>query len=138
MLHLAIFSPGYIEKIFSGQKTLDGRFSEIKCAPYNQVEKRDLVLMKKSGGPIIGFFTVGKVDHIEIVKNSQIQSLIKKYENELALDKEFIKRKLNAKFVSLIEIKRPTKFRMPVAIKKRSLSGWVTLGVDYERQLELF
>lgn len=137
MLHLAIFSSGFIGKIFTGVKTYDGRFSEIKCAPYNQIEKGDLVLMKKSGGPVVGYFLAGKIINIENPNKKNLKPQINMTWDNLALDKKFWSRKKKSKYATLIQIKKPTKFRIPVVVKKKSLSGWISLGKG-QKQIKLF
>ncbi len=139
MLHLAIFTSGFINKIFTGQKTIDGRFSKIRCMPFKSIEKGDLILMKKSGGPITGYFISGKVKFFSDINENKLKSIVKKYWDELALTKNFWNsKKKNTKYLTLIGIKKPTKFRIPVAVKKKGLSGWISLGGQSQRQIQLF
>jgi len=138
MLHLAIFSSGYISKIFTGKKTYDGRFSKIRCMPFETIEKGDLVLMKKSGGPIVGYFVAGEVKFFKDLTQNKLEKIIHKYLDQLVLTDTFWELKKNSKYLSLIEITRPTKFRIPVLVKKKSLSGWVSIGGDSQKQIQLF
>lgn len=138
MLHLAIFAPGYIDKIFTGQKTLESRFSKIRCEPYGTIEQGDLVLMKKSGGPIVGYFVAGKVTFYEIVSPEHLMGLVKNRWSELAITKDFLKDRLDSKFLTIIGVTKPTKFRFPVLVKKKSLHGWVGLGGESQTQIQLF
>lgn len=138
MLHLAIFSPGFIQRIFTGQKSIDGRFSKIRCMPFGSIEKGDLVLMKKSGGPIVGYFVAGTVQCFNDLTPNRLESIVQKYWDELALTKKFWTKRKNSRYLTLIEIKKPTKFRLPIAVKKRSLSGWVSLGGTHQSQIQLF
>lgn len=138
MLHLAIFSPGVIKRIFNGQKTIDGRFSKIKCAPYGLVQEGDLILMKKSGGKTKGYFVAGQVDYYNDLPAKKLQLIIDRYWDKLAIDKNFWDKKKNSSYFTFIEIKRPTKFRIPVNIKKKNLSGWLVLGGQSQNQIQLF
>lgn len=63
--HLAILTPGWIELILDGKKTIESRFSKVRCAPFGKVQEGDIVFMKESGGLVKGMFTVVKVDTIE-------------------------------------------------------------------------
>ena len=49
-LHLAIFREPFLTKIFSGVKKIESRFSLNRCAPYSEVNKGDLVFIKKISG----------------------------------------------------------------------------------------
>lgn len=138
MLHLAVFSPGFIRKIFTGQKSIDGRFSKIRCMPYAAIEKGDLVFMKKSGAKVVGYFLAGKIQFFEDLTKKKLKSIVKKHWNELALSNEFWSKRKNSKYLTLIEIKRPTKFRIPIVVKKKSLSGWISLGGESQKQIQLF
>ncbi|MBN2016375.1 hypothetical protein JW766_06130 [Candidatus Dojkabacteria bacterium] len=138
MLHLAIFTPGFIDKIFTGQKTIDGRFSKIKCMPFGSIETGDLVLMKKSGGKIVGYFVAGKVEFFHDLTPEKLRKIVKRYWDELSLSNSFWITKRHSKYLTLIEIKRPTKFRIPITVRKKDLSGWVSLGGESQRQIQLF
>lgn len=138
MLHLAIFTPGFIEKIFTGKKTLDGRFSQIRCMPFGTIEKGDLVLMKKSGGPIIGYFIAGEIQFYSELIPNKLKEIALKYWDELAITDEFWREKKNSRYLTLVQIKKPTKFRFPISVKKKNLSGWVSLGGESQSQIGLF
>src|SRR3954451_15221383 len=51
-LHLAIFRAPYLDLILAGKKTIESRFSVNRIAPYEVAEHDDLVLLKRSPGPI--------------------------------------------------------------------------------------
>lgn len=138
MLHLAIFTPGFIEKIFTGKKTYDGRFSQIRCMPFGSIEKGDLVLMKRSGGPIIGYFIAGNIEFYSDLSPTKLKKIVKKYWGELAISNEFWKKKKSSRYLTLIKIRKPTKFRFPISVRKSNLSGWVSLGGESQSQIRLF
>jgi len=138
MLHLAIFSPGFIEKIFSGRKTMESRFSVIRCLPYKGIEKGDLIFMKRSGGPILGYFLAGTVHFYKDLTPQKLERIVKKYWYELALSESFWESKKNSKYLTLIKMKKPTPFRLPVTVKKSSLHGWIALGGESKSQISLF
>jgi len=138
MLHLAIFSSGFINKIFTGRKTYDGRFSKIRCMPFANIESGDLVLMKKSGGPIVGYFIAGNVKFFKDLDRKRLKRIVDKYWDKLVLTKKFWSMKKFSKYLTLIEITRPTKFRIPVIVKKKNLSGWVSIGGKSQQQIQLF
>jgi len=138
MLHLAIFTPGFIQKIFTGQKTIESRFSKIQCMPFGSIEKGDLVLMKKSGGRIMGYFVAGKVEFYKDLTQNKLLTIIEKHKDELALTQEFLRTRRSSKYLTLIKITKPTKFRLPVSVKKKNMSGWVCLGGTSQSQIQLF
>ena len=47
MEHLAIMKKGYIEKILSGEKKIESRFSKSRIAPYHNIFPDDTVYMQR-------------------------------------------------------------------------------------------
>ena len=60
-LHLAVFVEPYLQYVLQGAKTIESRFSLRRSAPYGRVRPDDLLLLKRSGGPITGICTVSNV-----------------------------------------------------------------------------
>ena len=63
--HLAILTPGWIDLILDGTKTIESRFTRVRCAPFRKVHEGDSVYLKESGGLVKGMFTVAKVETFE-------------------------------------------------------------------------
>jgi ASC-1-like (ASCH) protein len=53
-----VFIEPYLQFILDGQKTVESRFSANRSAPYQQVGKGDVVLLKRTGGPVMGVGSV--------------------------------------------------------------------------------
>src|SRR5262245_46087509 len=53
-LHLAVFVQPYLGYLLGGRKTVESRFSAVRCPPYRRVQPGDAVLLKASGGPVVG------------------------------------------------------------------------------------
>src|SRR5688572_22785698 len=75
-LHLAIFQEPYLSFIMEGKKKIETRFAKRPCPPFNKVTDGDVVLLKHSGGDIVGICEVEKVwfyhldpDAFEIIKD---------------------------------------------------------------------
>lgn len=128
MKHLAIFQNDGAEKILSGKKTIESRFSRAKIAPYGVISSGDLVYIKPSGGEIIGQFRVTKVITFDGLDSKDIQEIKEKYGKGLNVDENYWKGKENCKFATLIFIGNSSRFiTSPVKIPKKDLRGWVVL-----------
>lgn len=57
-IHLGVFSYPYLTYMLEGKKTIESRFSKNKVAPYNQITDDDIVIIKKSSGDVLGYFTI--------------------------------------------------------------------------------
>ena len=127
MRHLAIFNPEAVETIFSGAKKIEGRFSQIKIAPYAKVSAGDVVLIKLPGEKIVGQFLVDRVIYFDHPTLQELNDLKKKYGKDMALPKTFWLDKEKVNFVTLMFIKSVTKFIIAPQIPKRDLRPWVVL-----------
>lgn len=119
--HLAILNKEEIKEIFSGEKTIDGRFSKKRISPFGQISKGDLVYMKPPGEDIVGQFKVKKVIYIEGIDGDDWDMLEEKFK----ISRE---KKENLKFLTLIFLNEVEQFiTSPIKITKKDLRGWVVL-----------
>lgn len=126
--HLAIFTKGVGEKILSGEKIMESRFSRVKNPPFGAISSGDLVYIKPSGEDIIGQFRVQKVFFFDNLDQSDLKNLEKHYGKQLAIDKAYWSNKSNSKYGTLIFIGEVDPFiTSPVKFPKKDLRGWVVL-----------
>ena len=129
MKHLAVFTKGVGEKILSGEKTMESRFSRVKNPPFGVISSGDLVYIKPSGEDIIGQFRVQKVFFFDGLSEIDIKTIKKDYGKEILADENYWETKVNAKYGTLIFIGNSSKFiTSPVKFSKKDLRGWVVLG----------
>jgi len=60
-LHLAVLTEPFCSWLLEGTKTIESRFSRVRCAPYGTLAEGDIVAVKKTGGPVTGAFQAGTV-----------------------------------------------------------------------------
>ena len=131
--HLSILTPGWIELILDGSKTIESRFTKVRCAPFRQVNAGDIVYMKESGGWVKGMFTVANVETFENLTDAQICDLFyKEYKEQifssLAASMHRPPEKwLTAKHATLIHVADPIAFDDPFPFPKRDPRAWVVL-----------
>jgi len=125
--HLAVFAPEAIEKIFSGVKKVEGRFSQVRIPPFGKVSAGDTVLIKKPGEKIVGQFLVDRVVYFDHPTKEEIEQVKRKYGSGMALPKIFWLDKEKINYITLMFIKSVTKFIVEPQIPKRDLRPWVVL-----------
>lgn len=126
--HLAIFSGEMGEKILTGQKTIESRFSKSKNVPFQQISTGDLVYIKPSGKDIIGQFRVNKVIFFDGLSEVDLNQIKKDYGKALAVDESYWKAKVDSKYGTLIWIGQTQQFlTSPIKFFKKDLRGWVVL-----------
>lgn len=126
--HLAIFNREAVEAIFGGKKKIDGRFSQIKIAPFLKVAAGDVVIMKIAGEKIVGQFTVDRVLYFDHPRAFEVDEIRKKYGRDLALAGTFWLDHEKVNYATLMFIKTVTKFIIPPEVTKHDLRPWVVLG----------
>lgn len=135
-IHLAIFSEPYLSLILSGVKTIESRFSINKVIPYRRVFPKDIVLMKKSGGNIIGLFIVKETIYLSNLTENKTEEINNVYGSELCwnIDPEFMLTKRKSKFLTLIKIENVIKLD-PIISNKADRMGWAIVKLGYNNTL---
>jgi len=125
-LHLAIFVEPYLTFILEGKKTVESRFSSVRCAPYDKVNTGDVILLKKAGGPVSGICRVDSVWFYEVDRTS-LKEIRREFAAQIcAADPDFWsarEEKSYATLISLGDVKRLPEF----TVSKRDRRGWVTI-----------
>lgn len=131
-LHLAIFIEPYLSYIISGKKKVESRFSINKCAPFGKVKKGDIVLIKKSGGPIVGYCKVEDVWYYKLDSKS-FNDIKDNYSDLLCVeDSDFWEERKRSSYATLIRL---TNFQQisPIQVIKKDRRGWVVLKNDNQK-----
>jgi len=125
-LHLAILVEPYLQFILDGRKTVESRFSARRRAPYESVRGGDVVLLKRSGGPLVGISQVADVWFYRLDPKSW-KAIRAEFTAALcAQEPAFWKQRRHASFATLMRLQhvRPIP---PIACAKRDRRGWVIL-----------
>lgn len=127
--HLAIFNPPFLDLILEGRKTIEGRFSKVRCAPFEVIEEGNMVFMKESGGLVRGSFVVAKVESFGNLSQEKLKELEARYSESLYADADpqYWQRRRVSKYATLMHIAEPTRFERPFPFPKKDRRGWVVL-----------
>jgi len=138
-IHLAIMVEPYLSLLLSGHKTIESRITENLTAPHRKVCKGDIIIIKKSGGPICGVFEAGDVHFFAIDDNFTIWDLRRTYNNRLLIENDFWQKKKNANYATLIEVKNALRL-VPIKCNVPNRKSWVFLLNQKERleQMSLY
>lgn len=125
-VHLAVFVDPFLEYMLSGKKTVESRFSTVRFPPYGRVSRGDLVLLKESGGPVVGVCEVGAAWFYRLNAESW-KTIRRDFATAIcAEDPEFWRSREQAEFATLMYVSR-VKRLPPVVWPKRDRRGWVVL-----------
>lgn len=136
-IHLAILVEPYLKFILDGKKTVESRFSINKIAPYEKIYKGDIILLKRSGGPIIGICKVTDCRFYRV--NSKSLSEIKRnFSKALCIhDSRFWKEKESSLYATIISIDKVVAID-PISFVKRDRRGWIVLHKKTENNTMVF
>lgn len=133
-LHLAVFTEPYASLILSGDKTVESRFSSVRCAPYERVSHGDIVLIKESGGPVIGIFKVGGVWSYEI-DDSSWDDIKGRFAKAICPQgSSFWSDRSLAQYATLMKVQKPDRLE-PTIWPKRDRRGWVVISSPMQNGL---
>lgn len=124
-IHLAIVLEPYLEFILDGSKSVESRFSRNGCAPYGRVAAGDIVLLKRSSGPVVGMCMVSDVWDYRLTPNT-LSEIKDRFGSAICAQDGFWEDRRDAAFATLMRIDgaRP----LPdLAVPKRDRRGWVVL-----------
>lgn len=125
-LHLAILVEPYLQFILDGRKTVESRFSARRRAPYQRVQRGDVVLLKRSSGPIVGLCQIADAWFYRLDPRSW-ETIRKEFTEALcAQDPAFWKTRRHASFATLMRLHHVQSIT-PMTCAKRDRRGWVIL-----------
>lgn len=134
-IHLGIFVEPYLQYVLEGKKTVESRFSVHRIAPYNHVQNNDLLLLKQSGGPIVGLSQVSFVWQYNLNPSSWKEIRKEFTEMLCAQDPNFWAIRRKACYATLMRLNNVKKIT-PIEYVKRDRRGWVVLQ-NRDLQLKL-
>ncbi|MHB0965781.1 MAG: ASCH domain-containing protein [Bellilinea sp.] len=125
-IHLAVFNEPYLTYVLNGQKTVESRFALKKIAPFKQISSGDILLLKKSSGPILGLCKVSEVWFYDLSPNL-LEDIRADFAQALcAQDPAFWEQRNHAAYATLLLI-TCVKCITPIRYPKKDRRGWVVL-----------
>lgn len=134
-LHLAVFVEPFLGFILKGKKTVESRFSIKRIAPYQLVQPGDAILLKRSGGAVVGISEVSYVWYYELDKKA-FQIIRDRFGAAMCAETpRFWEERSSASFATLILLDHVIELP-PVICGKKDRRGWVLLSPeDKHRQI---
>jgi hypothetical protein len=118
MYHLAVLHKIYLDGFLDGTKTIESRFTKVRCAPFGKVNRGDIVYLKLASGPVLAKARVKDVLYFAALTPEQVRKLKEKYQQNYA--------PLNSKYATIIFLEDIQRVK-PLRINKRDRAGWVVL-----------
>ena len=122
-LHLGIFIEPGLTDILNEKRTLEIRFSKNRQTPFGKLNNGDIVILKRTGGDVVGYFSIKKAEFFE---NIDMQEMKEKYNHLLLASEDIWKLKKDSKYATLIFIDKVVSLK-PFHINKKGMQTWVIL-----------
>lgn len=126
MDHVAILCPKIkmLEKILSGEKTIESRWYKNKIAPWNRIAKNDVVYFKDSSKLITAKAIVEKVMQFSELDIKKIKKIINQYYKQIGIDIKNVDytNYLNKNYCILVFIKNVKQIK-PFNINKKGFGN---------------
>jgi len=132
-LHLAILVEPYLTYILEGRKTIESRFSKNQAPPFKRVQMGDVILLKRSSGPVVGVAHVERADFLLL--NEKTWPQIRNLSKQLCADASFWLARANKQYATLLYVGavRPLP---PFQIQKTDRRAWVVLRESVQKEME--
>jgi len=126
--HLAIMRQPFMNNILNGSKTIESRFTKVKCAPYNRINNKDIIIFKESPGNIVAVASIKNVDFYSELDENDVIRLIQENSEALTADDNFIELKKNSKYITFVHLDEIISIPSIKLIGKNDMRGWVILN----------
>jgi ASC-1-like (ASCH) protein len=136
MHHLAIMRKSWklTEKILAGEKKIESRWYMSKRAPFNRINKGDIIYFKNSGDPVTLKAKVSDVKQFSSLTKEKVRKILQDYGGKGKIcvrdvEKSFEMNK-NKKYCILISLENPTCVR-PFKVNKKgygSMAAWICVN----------
>jgi hypothetical protein len=129
VVHVVVCVEPFLQDMLDGRKSMESRFSARKIAPYRHVQAGDVLLLKRSSGPIVGLCRVRDAMFYELNPGSFAYIRAEYAEALCAQDPAFWERRRSASYATLLSIDQ-VKLVERIAFPKRDRRGWVVLPLS--------
>ena len=135
MDHVAILSKKYglLDKIISGEKTIESRWYVNRISPWNKIKKGEIVYFKNSGEPIIAKASVKKVLQFDL-KHTKVKDILSEFGKRIGFNSKdmnkWIEMYTNKNYCILMFLENSTKIK-PFKIDKKGFgisSAWLCIN----------
>lgn len=128
--HLAILIQPWLNLILEGKKTIESRFTKIRCAPYGKINTGDVVYLKESGGLVKGQFTAAEVKTYTDLTSEILHKINRRYHRYIFVDpqfQEFWEKWSASKYATLIHVDNVIAYKNSFPFPKKDARAWIVL-----------
>lgn len=129
MHHLAILKKGWLEKILSGEKTIESRWYKSKKTPYKNISTGDTIFLKAIGKPVIAKASVKRVLFFDNLDIGKIIKILQRFGTEIGATVSYADELIGKRYCTLIFLEKIKRIE-PFEIDKTgygNMVAWITV-----------
>lgn len=129
MDHLAILKKKWLEKILSGEKTIESRWYKQRRTPYQKIAQGDSIYLKETGKPVTAKATVQEALFFDDLTEEKIKEILIKYGKKINMTLEAMPKLLGKNYCTLVVLQNVEKVQ-PFQINKQGYgtqAAWITV-----------
>lgn len=134
-LHIGIFVEPFLTDVLVGRKTVESRFANRRIPPFSSIARGDVILLKASGGPVVGICYADAVWFYRLSAKSWAEIRDHFAQAMCAEDPAFWTKRQNCSFATLIRMSHVISLTS-ISYPKQDRRGWLIERPESE-QLEL-
>lgn len=131
MEHLAILNKrlNLLQKIISGEKTIESRWYVNRKAPYGCIKNGDIVYFKNSGEPVTVKAAVGGVLQFDSLDDTKVMQILKEYGERLGVDESYASNIKGKKYCVLVFLENVKEIKQFNIDKKGygMMNAWISV-----------
>ena len=124
--HLVILKKPYLDKILSGAKTIESRFSKTMIAPFGRIVSGDKLFFKISSGPVCAVGRAAKIKQFDNLTSAKLNLLRQKYDRYIQGNKDYWRVKRQCRYGVLVWLEDVIAIEH-VWINTKDWRAWVVL-----------
>jgi hypothetical protein len=117
----------FLDHILEGRKTVETRFGITKGPPFGRIKRGDLLLLKRSAGPLVGIARVSKSESMSL--SDETWPRLRALSKQICADEQFWSERRDKRYATIAFIDRVRSLRA-VSVEKADRRGWVVLPPD--------
>ena len=129
MDHLAILKKRWLEKILSGEKTIESGWYKQRRTPYQKIAKGDIIYFKESGKPVTTKATVQEALFFDALTEEKLKDILQTYGKQIGMTFDAIPSLLNKSYCTLVVLQNVEKIDSFTINKKGfgNMAAWITV-----------
>ena len=129
-VHVAVIRKPHLERILSGEKTIESRIGMTRRAPFGRVSVGERLYLKESGGPVRATAVVARVLCEDGLTPERVEELAREFTERICATPAYWEEKLTARCATLLWLTRVEQVRYGPEVPRFHGEAWACLPAE--------